>query len=336
MLEQQVPEPPSSQDAETGNRIHAWLAGETVELSDDDHALAQSCDREATGLIIQYCNEKPSIYREERLWAFHPDTMQRAWSGKPDLVAVAGDMAVVIDFKTGRGEVPESPENLQLRALAVLVAREYMVNRVVVAIIQPLAGPPTVCEYGQQDLELAGLEIDRIMERVTKQGQERHPSAQACKYCRAKEACPEAQAVAVGVPQLVRRDGREITMTGEQIAAFLALAPVAEDAIEAVRGLAKRRLAADPESVPGWTLKPGAVRESITDPEKLFARFSELGGTSAQFIAAVKVGKTDFKNAVKSATGRKGRELDETLEGLLEGITESKQAAASLTKKEAK
>lgn len=331
LLEQQASEPPTSPDADTGNRIHAWLAGEAVDLSDDERELAVRCDQQALALIAEHGPAgDASIIREERIWAWDADTMTKAWSGKPDVVVVAWKRALVIDYKTGRGDVTESAANLQLRTLACLVADQHGVEEVVTAIVQPLAGEPTVCRYSPEDLRAAGIEVANLMHRVTRPGQPRNPSADACRYCRAKGICPEAQGVAKTMPQLVTRDGREITMTGEQIARFLELAPVAEDAIEAVRALAKRRLADDPTAVPGWALKPGATRETITDPEQLFARFSAIGGTSAQFIAAVKVGKSDFKAAVKAATGRKGRELDETLAGLLDGITEAKTAAPSL------
>jgi hypothetical protein len=83
-------------------------------------------------------------------------------------------------------------------------------------------------------------------------------------------------------------------------------------------------------AIPGWKLKPGSVRETITQPETVFGRFVEVGGTQAQFVGAISITKTKLKDAVKSATGRKGKELDAVVETILDGCTESKQTAPSL------
>jgi hypothetical protein len=107
------------------------------------------------------------------------------------------------------------------------------------------------------------------------------------------------------------------------------VAPLAEAVIESVRGKAKRLLEAG-QTIPGWKLKPGSVRETITQPETVFARFLDAGGTQAQFVQAITVAKTKFKDAVKAATGRKGKELDAVVETILDGCTESKQTAALL------
>jgi hypothetical protein len=131
------------------------------------------------------------------------------------------------------------------------------------------------------------------------------------------------------MPALVKRDGNEIMMTGEQIARFLEVATLAEDVIESVRGKARRLLEAG-HAIPGWTLKEGAVRETIVNPELAFSRFIEAGGTQAQFVHAISVTKTKFRDAVKAATGRKGRELEAAVEAMLDGCTESKRIAPSL------
>jgi CRISPR/Cas system-associated exonuclease Cas4 (RecB family) len=332
LLEQQAPPEETNEDAELGHRIHAWLASDPIQLSPDELELAERCREQAHALIQEHMDGgHGQTVREERIWAFDDD-FAKSWSGKPDLVVHNSTRAIVIDFKTGRGDVEDSVNNLQLRALAVLVADQYAVEWVTVAIVQPHAGPPSVCHYGPDCLTTATIEVSQLMRRVLQPNHPRIPSAAACQYCRAKSICPEAQATVNTLPTLVTRQGREITMTGEQIARFLELAPVAEDAIEAVRALAKRRLGEDPGAVPGWGLKPGAERQTITDPEAVFGRFSAIGGTSQQFIRAVKVVKAEFKAAVREATGRKGRELDETIDGILDGLTETKTTAPSLVR----
>lgn len=332
LLEQSVQEPDTAgPDAQIGNRIHGFLAGENIDLNEEEDQLAAICfsqEVEIAKSVFPF-RERLSITRERRLWAVDAD-LNKTWSGKPDVVYHDGLNALVIDYKTGRGTVEHATGNAQLRALAVLVNQSFgPFGEVTVAIIQPLAGEPTTCTYGSEDLSRAEFEITRLMEAIRKPGQPRNPSAEACKYCRAKGICPEAQAEVANLPTMVPRDGVEIVMTPEQIAEFLAKAPLAEAVIESVRGKARRMLEAG-HSIPGWKLKPGAVRESITNPEAVFARFIDAGGTQERFVGAITITKTKLKDAVKGATGRKGKDLDGLVETILEGCTEAKQTAPSL------
>lgn len=331
LLEGQAPPSETSADAAIGNRIHAALAGESVELSDDEQRLVELCREQEWHLVSRVFGAEPNQVaniRERRMWALNDD-FERAWSGKPDAVYFYGRKALVIDYKSGRGAVESAEGNMQLRTLAVLVAESHGPDEITVAIIQPLAGAPSVCHYDTAALKQATAEIGYIMARIKLPDQPRNPSPDACKYCRAKEICPEARGEVAKLPALAKRDGRELTMTAEEIADFLSRAKVVEDVIESVRSKAKRILE-DGGQIPGWKLKPGSTRESITKPETVFARFCAAGGTSEQFMPAVKLTKSELKAAVKVATNLKGKELDAKLDVILDGCTEAKQAAASL------
>ena len=49
--------------------------------------------------------------KEQRLWLTHNGSL--LMSGKPDLVIIDGDRALVIDYKTGYLETIEASQNLQ-------------------------------------------------------------------------------------------------------------------------------------------------------------------------------------------------------------------------------
>lgn len=332
LLEQSIQRPDvTGPDAQVGNRIHGYLAGEGIALNEEEAKLAINCRLQEVAIAnaVFPFQDRLQAMREKRLWEYDAD-FSRSWSGKPDVVYHDGTRALVIDYKTGRGEVQHATGNVQLRALAVLVHVAYgPFEEVTVAIIQPLAGDPTTCTYGAEDLVRASTEMTRLMDDIRKPGQPRNPSSEACKYCKAKEVCPEARGIVETLPTLVPRDGLEIIMTPEQIAEFLAKAPLAEAVIESVRGKARRMIEAG-QAVPGWKLKPGAVRETITNPEAVFARFLDAGGTQERFVGAITITKTRLKDAVKAATGRKGKDLDGLVETILEGCTEAKQTAPSL------
>lgn len=320
----------TSEDAEIGNRIHAALAGETVTppLTDDEERTMEACRSQAQALLDAIIPHRDELILERRYWRANQ------WSGKPDVVAIDSIFAegIVIDYKTGRGEVASAEGNMQLRALAVLVSMEHRLGKVTVAIVQPLAGESSVCVYRQDDLRKARIEISDILTAIYQPNAPRRPSAKACKYCKAKATCPEAVAMTEAAPISVSRDGNTLVMTPERMAEFLAQIPAIEAVVEAVRAKAKRMLEADPQSVPGWTLKPGSVRESITDPATVFGRFVAAGGTQEGFMPCVNVTKTKLKDAVKAVTGAKGKTLDAQIETMLDGCTEAKASAPSLAK----
>ena len=326
--EQGLPEE-TSEDAEIGNRIHAVLAGETVTppLTDDEERTMEVCRSQAQALLDAILPHRDEMHLERRYW------WGKEWSGKPDVVAVDCVFAegLVIDYKTGRGDVASAEGNMQLRALAVLVAREHHLVKVTVAIVQPLAGSVSVCTYESLDLCRADEELAGIIASIQKPDAPRRASSKACKYCKAKATCPEALALAESAPLAVSRDGRELVISPERIAEFLGQVPAIEAVVEAVKAKARRMLEAG-ETVPGWTLKPGAERETITDPTTVFNRAAAAGVNSEAFMACVSVTKGKLKDAVKAATGEKGKALDARMETILAGCTETKAAAPSLAK----
>jgi hypothetical protein len=331
--EQGIPDQ-TSDDATTGNRIHAWLGGETmtVPLTSDEVDLAIRCREQEEAILNTVLPHRDEIVREHRYW------MGQDWSGKPDVVAIdslSGD-GVVVDYKTGRGEVTSAEGNLQLRALAVLVNEKHGLAKITVAIIQPLAGAPSVCEYTFEDLIVARAEVTRIVDRINSPNAPRIPSPDACKYCRAKPYCVEAreQAVALpvtAIPAGTTPDAIAATLTSQTLAEFLERADFASRVIDACKSEAKRRLESG-DVVPGWTLKPGSERETITDPTTVFNRASAVGVNSEAFMACVSVTKGKLKDALKTATGEKGKALEARMDSLLAGCVEVKQSAATLTR----
>jgi CRISPR/Cas system-associated exonuclease Cas4 (RecB family) len=322
----------TSEDAETGNRIHAALAGEIVTppLTDNEERVREACNIQGEALMDEVVGDNKAT-REQRIWS-----LDERWSGKPDVVALSqvhlDRHALVIDYKTGRGDVTDATGNMQLRALAVLVADQFWADRVTVAIVQPLAGPVSTCTYDSAALDVARAEITAIIDSIHKPDAPRIPSAKACKYCRAKGVCPEAQKLAMDTPLMVSRNGRELSISPERIAEFMEQVPAIEAVVEAVKAKAKRMLEADPAAIPGWTLKPGGETETIVDPTTVFNRAAAAGVSSEAFMGCVKVTKTPLKEAIRGATGLKGRALDARMDEILAGCVETKPKAPSLAK----
>jgi hypothetical protein len=56
--------------------------------------------------------------------------------------------------------------------------------------------------------------------------------------------------------------------------------------VEEAKSYYKAALSKDPDCIPGWTLRPGALRRSLSDPAKVWARLSDTLSTD-QFMVAV-------------------------------------------------
>jgi hypothetical protein len=344
-LERQVAEVESSGDAAIGNRIHAALALETVnDLTTDETWIIERCQQQELELVKQVLGDfpkEPQVFREKRLWSLQNyglgQEIKRLWSGKPDVVYIEDNRALIIDYKSGRGSVENAAENLQLRCLVALLHESFgfTLEEITVAIVQPLAGPPSVASYKLGDLMDAVRESQSLMSAVMQPDQPRTPSESACKYCKGKTYCPEARELAVtppltNVPVGTTPDAIASTLTNQTLAEFLNRAAQAEAVIEACRSEARRRLG-EGDAIEGWTLKDGSVRESITDSEKVASRFLELG-TYEQLAPAITLNKTKLKEAIKTAIGLKGQQLTNKLDALLDGCTESKTSQPTLTR----
>ena len=341
-LERQVAEVESSGDAAIGNRIHAALALETVnDLTTDETWIIDRCREQEAELVANtFGGYETNCFREKRLWSLDADG-NKLWSGKPDVIYTAevqgNQWGLIIDYKSGRGAVEDASQNLQLRCLVALLDESwgFTMDRITVAIIQPLAGYPSVSSYQHQDIHDAIVESSELMSSVKKRGQPRTPSESACKYCKGKPYCSEARELAVAPPLTdtpagITPDAIAATLTNQTLAAFLDRAAQAEAVIEACRSEARRRLA-EGDAIEGWTLKEGSVRESITDSEKVASRFLELG-TYEQLAPAITLNKAKLKEAIKTATVFKGQQLTAKLDTLLDGCTESKTSQPTLTK----
>lgn len=341
-LERQVAEVESTTDAAIGNRIHAALALETVnDLTTDETWIIDRCREQELELVKQtFGDADTNCFREKRLWSLDKDG-NKLWSGKPDVIYTAqfrgNQWGLIIDYKSGRGTVENAAENLQLRCLVALLDESwgFTLDRITVAIIQPLAGPPSVAVYESSDIYSAILESNGLMKEIQKVGQPRTPSESACKYCKGKPYCKEARELAVAPPLAdapagITPDAIAATLTNQTLAAFLDRAAQAEAVIEACRSEARRRLG-EGDAIEGWTLKGGAVRESITNSEMVASRFLELG-TYEQLAPAIALNKAKLKEAIKTATGFKGQQLTAKLDALLDGCTESKAGQPTLTR----
>jgi hypothetical protein len=344
-----IPEPPKGEDASIGTRIHGALAGESgvlPSLSVDERDTFDACRAIEKKLVVQFFGSddpKFKVQRHERLWVRWEN---HAHSGEPDVVFRFGTKALILDYKVLSGDVAESSRNEQLRDLAVLVkVNSLMLDEIAVAIVQPLVThSPELCVYAAADLERSALNLRARVEASNNPKSLRVAGEVQCKWCKAKMACKEFTAwqgkplasLTVSDDEIELFKSSMGLWTPQQWSLALDLTKRGATFFDLIKGEAKERLDADPSAIPGYRLKPGAVRESITDPQQCFDRFAALGGHLNEFFPCIKVQKGDLKEAVAGVTKKKGKALAAELATLLEGITEEKQSAPSLARSDEK
>lgn len=312
---------------ESGKRIAAALEG-TLKfdaLTDEEQSTFRALVAGRRDILTVTLGDEAKLETrsETRLWL----RVQPIFSGRFDFLAFieGGEDFVIIDDKSGRNEVQKATGNLQLRALAVLVAENFGFKCGFVAVNQPFFRPPfSVCWYSEDDLRTAAEDLVADLKRSQDAGLPRS-AGDWCLYCPCRKGCPEGQKRALSWGQMNPAGMPD----SRQIGDFLIQAHASEDVIRAVREEAKRRIAAG-DTVPGWRLKPGDVRTFVTKPEEVFRRAFDLGISRENFLRAVVIDKGRLRQLVVDATGRRGPLADKTVEDLLRDCVDEKQNAPSL------
>ena len=323
-LEQTLPEQEANQYMQLGTDVHAVLA-ETKDfdsLTEDGQDIATRCLSQFSEMIGQLdLGERTKEVIEERFW------YDDLFSGAIDRIDFFGDTAVVTDYKTGRVAQSGAAENYQLRAYAVLVKKAFpQLKTILVAIIQPMAGPKTIAEYNEEDLAKAEEEIVGIVTASQSNDAIRTPSPDACKWCRAKSICPEVRGahkeLEVISSSVVPR------LSNEEILAVDEKAEVVLDFIDEVRKEMKARMMAG-QQFAGRSLTEGRKTRSVTDA---LAVISALAGVVEQsdILSCSKLSVTSLEKVYAKARGLKGKDAKQQFEDALGWLIETTTSEPSI------
>lgn len=334
LLEQSVAEK-TTNDSDSGTKVHAWLAGQPgIVLTDEELKTAERCTQLADEVSLKVLgvkvNDSHTLIREQRLWIRNQE-LDEICSGQGDIVQVQNGKVLIQDFKSLWGEHTAAPSNWQLRTLVGCAYENFDANEFYCSLIQPHGSPQSsICRYSPEEALQALRDVAALAQRVKLPNQPRTPSEKACRFCRAKAICPEArqlmQSFTVLKPSIATEISKELMPT------VLDRCDVAELFIEAIRDEAKARLTADPQSVPGYQLKPGKMLRPVIDAQRVYDQAITAGLPPSEFIKCVTVGKEKLEKQMKLATGLVGKNLDHLMTTVLAGALDEKQSKPSLAK----
>jgi len=338
----------TNEDAESGTRIHAAVAGnEPPGLTGDEREQAEQLIKTRDELATLWLQGKTLVTvrgdsETDRLWIEDAITGYRH-SGLHDYAVIAqtedGSLhGLILDYKTGRVAVDDPATNMQLRDLAVLldVLYERKLASVTCQIIQPWVGKYTPVIYRRGEFSDLDRALENVLDRMSLSNNPASPRIAGevqCKYCRAKSRCPEfARMVEAVLPQpLTVERAQEVITQAEtllpkipdaKLANVLNVLGLAEKWINLIKTEARARLKDNPGCLPGWKLTPGMTRQAITDVRLVWSRWeSSWPGQAQTFLAAAKLVKGDLKDSIRSVSGLKGKALTEALDQLISGAT---------------
>jgi CRISPR/Cas system-associated exonuclease Cas4 (RecB family) len=326
-------------EGDSGSRIHRALAGEKVQLTAEESEILDKCWWLESVVLKDEFGDllPPAIERERRIWCHDPRDLRPLFSGQFDLVARRDNKIFIVDYKTGWGDVTQAERNWQLRALVALLACEEgdpeHPPTITAALILPHQNPQIErVLYTGQDVLAAMADCVRLARIILSPGQPRIAGEQ-CRHCPVREICPEARDLVGKFAVMTVDDRHGELMTADHLLWALERCGAVEEVIGKIRARAKRMLEADPNSLPGWRLKPGVMRSTITHVAALWDRLHgqhPMQVTAEGFAGACSMTKTHLKELLRNSLGLKGRALDDACRESVDGLTEEKQTAATL------
>jgi hypothetical protein len=330
--------PPDDSDAAaSGTRIHRWLETESDDdwaaLSYDEQRTANLCMNQAGNVLADFAErhgEVTWLMRETRyavnafgVLLYADSNMDRIGSGQADVVARAEKNVLVIDYKTGRGDIAPADANDQLRGLAALVG--WGDDSVTVAIVAPLVGQPTVAVFDREALKAAKAWLVQTWLNAPEATETK--AGPWCQYCPARLACGTYAAHNTQTLAPLTQDGlppdkikealfaRAYESNTATLAEMGERVKMLEWGATAIKAAIRRRLeeggqAADELRQAGWELVESNGNREITDPDKAAVLLAPLlagaeGGAQAALMRAAKLSAATLTEEIHKASGMK-------------------------------
>jgi len=292
----------SGDDAERGTRIHALIA----DLIGDGKIAGDPQEIVTAGEMLGAARDYMDAHHGGiRITIAVEYDLDRKWlTGHPDWVVECNDgTRHVWDWKTGWGEVPEAEVNGQLRAYFVLTQMECATPEITWCHILTPKGRTSVA-YGPESLGDATQELTRVDAESLAVDAPRRPSEGACKYCRAfaTSRCPETMELPQKTEAAIIKAAEMLPdMPAEKLSALGRAVKLVSSKADMILDEIRRRVEADPESVPGWELKQGKKRRTVTEPARVIKAVAERTGASVGSVinSLAKVSVTAIGDVLK-------------------------------------
>ena len=319
----------TSPEASEGNDVHQWLDDEdSIELTGEALQLAYHCKAQREMIMEMVFPDRehnpPEIYKEKRIWY-----RRKRYSGKTDWIAVSGRRGLILDYKCGRIPVPEAQFNPQLRWYTTLVAREFKLEEVAVCIVQPRCGKPSLYTYDKDGIARCRQRVLSTLRRIESDNPRLVAGESQCRYCKAKAVCPEVAKKQLAITTL--RDVQELAPS--DLVKALDLVPLVESRCKQLKERAKEVLLRDERFLPGYKLKDGNIKRTVTSTSDVMVKLVEAELMNyQQFVGCCNVSIPKIQTRIAKKMNVSAVEAKRILADLLGDILTEKQQAPSVVK----
>lgn len=246
--------------------------------------------------------------------------------GTADIVAVAGNQAVLHDHKTGIGHVDAPPENWQSTAYAIGVFQQFPeVSTIYASFSLPQRQELLIGEYHRDQLpHYIAIVSDTIITAMAVRPQWKNNGTpnweslnitNGCSYCAHRDRCPAlghtAQEIAVRLYPDILPDGPVSAADIEDpeiISKLYSVATIVEKWADGIRAKAVA-LAKDGVELPGLKLKSMGARKLIVDKPAFLAYANGRGIDLAQVLEASDIPFAKIRD-VYTAKAPKGKKTE--------------------------
>ena len=340
----ELPEDQDSDAASHGRLIHTiceemWDDAESVLGRYEDQHIREAAAyvTEARSIAVRAwgSDDEGRVILEQRMF-LADETGVPYVTGQADVVWVREKEALIIDYKTGWGQLPDASDSWQLMTYAAMVAQEHEVVSVRVAFIQ---GGRVASEhiFSKPDLDtliafvLPGLLLLREDNPFESSF---HPDPDGCKYCPCRLRCPALNAQFmlmepkksvddIFLPSLANTQLEEMKVALTQLAAFE----------RALNDEMLARAEENPEAFAQFYMAPGRGRRTVTDASALCEQLLADGAEPEDIYKAIKLSVTEAEALHKAATGLKGKVAKEDFETRYENFIEKKEGRLGLQRR---
>ena len=315
-----------SEDAASGELIHAKLDGKPVELSESQATTAQFLKERGDDQVERiFQGQNYQQLREKRLWLSLDG--KPALSARFDVVSYTPELALAQDYKTGFNEPDPAEENAQLKVTAVLIALNLPTVKEVV--VQIVSGPFGVTEarYDIPRLMAAYDDVVATLRAINAPDAPLNPSPEACKFCGAKLIC---QALKDSVVRpMTRLQVSALPAGGERAAKLLDEVEILAGLLKEIRKFYATKFADPTYTIPGYQMVPGATVREVVDWDTARTRLGEyLEVKELKSAADYRLG--DLEKSLGKVLKLKAPQAKEKMNQILQGLYVEKQNAASL------
>lgn len=332
----------ATDDSRRGVAIHRYLQlvveakkrGEDVEecwyLIDDEHrAACKAIDLDRLPSLdgAEWFTEAAMAYRVADGTATHIEAEGRAYPreegmiyGTADLLGFTKDRAIVVDYKTGWGDVDEAKANLQVGFYALAACRARCIDSATVAIIRVRDDGSVFYDVADLD-SMALLSIEADVHRVFNDTRrDRFVEGDHCRYCKVFDSCPAKTSLAMTLasPEHLELSAR---LTPETAAKAWVAMKAARKVLDRIEDTVREFASRTPIDIGGGKVlgEKDSARESISGTSALAVLTRDMPDIVDDAIDIV-TSKSRIESAIKKHCAHTGEKVAPKMREILAAL----------------